>query len=128
MSRGREDRSQRRRLVRKVKKLLRQAPERQPGESIEEYARRLRSWILNRVNEATDSGDLWSVPLSSIIEHDAETVSTGSEPWIARSAEKDIEATQGPGVGSAPGRVGVGNRFRVMQSQECSAKRKLKGG
>lgn len=82
VSRDSADRRKRRRLERKVNKLLRQAPERQPDESVEEYAQRMRPWILNRVNEATDAGDLWSMLLYSITEQDAETVSTESEPWI----------------------------------------------
>ena len=82
VNRGREDRPRRRRLTRKVKKLLRQAPERRPAESGEEYTRRIRPWVAERVNEATDPEGLWTVILSLITEHGTETVPTESEHWI----------------------------------------------
>ena len=83
MSRGHGVRRKRRKLERKVRKLLRRAPDIRSVESDEEYLQRLRSWFVAHVGDATDAGDIWAVVLTLITERDAETASAESEPWVA---------------------------------------------
>lgn len=61
MSNGREDRRKRRVLERGVKKLLKRAPAKQPEESGEEYAERLKSWVMEHAGERFNAEELWSV-------------------------------------------------------------------
>ena len=86
MSDGREGRRRRRELQRRAEKLLKQAPERQPDESNEEYVERLKPWVRENAGKRFDVEELWGVMAQMFTERDAGdfgSTSDDADSWVA---------------------------------------------
>jgi hypothetical protein len=92
-----QGRRRRRELERRAEKLLRKAPQRQPGEGAEEYEERLSPWFRQRAGEGSDSDELWAT-LRSIIEREQ---GSGSRP-LSKRARKILDQVPRPLPGETP--------------------------